>query len=195
MEQEKRSFDIDGLEVRQDGDAPPVIRGHAAVFNSLSEPIMGMFREQIAPGAFQKTLRKPDVRALFNHDPNYILGRARGHKVDTLRLREDDKGLAIEIDPPDTQPARDLMVSIKRGDISQMSFAFSVVSEDWEMTEGQLDTRTLKEVALHDVSPVTYPAYRKTDVAVRSYQSWLDECGNADAEAVEIANRAREIEI
>lgn len=164
---ETRNFDLDGLDVRRAADKPPVIRGHAAVFNSLSEPIMGMFRERIEPGAFQKSLKTADVRALINHDANFVLGRQRGVQKDTLRVAEDDKGLAIEIDPPDTQAARDLMVSIERGDITQMSFAFRTIRDSWAVEDGE-DIRTLHEVELHDVSPVTFPAYLKTDVAVRS---------------------------
>jgi hypothetical protein len=86
-------------------------------------------------------------------------------------MKEDDQGLAIEIDPPDTQAARDLMVSIERGDISQMSFGFRVKGEEWEFNDGEdPDIRTLTEVQLFDVSPVTYPAYTQTDVGVRSLE-------------------------
>lgn len=162
---ERRTSILD-LEIRAaDGDAPPVIFGYAAVFNQLSENLGG-FRERIAPGAFTKAL-SDDVRALFNHDPNIVLGRTRSK---TLRLSEDKKGLAIEIDPPSTPAALALMESMRRGDVTQMSFGFQTVKDSWEVVDGE-PVRTLIEARLFDVSPVTYPAYPQTEVALRS----LDE--------------------
>jgi len=163
---ERRSFPVTELRVSKKGEISK-IKGHAAVFNKLSEDLGG-FREQITPGAFARTIKHSDIRALFNHDPNYILGR---NKSGTLTLAEDNEGLAIEIDPPDTSFARDLMVSIDRGDITQMSFAFQVhgeKGEEWDASDPKKVIRTLKEVDLFDVSPVTYPAYPQTDVKVRS---------------------------
>jgi len=143
--------------------------GHAAVFNEVTE-IGGWFREQVEPGAFRSSIRKDDVRALFNHDENYVLGRNR---AGTLALSEDSKGLKVTINPPDTQFARDLAVSIERGDINQMSFAFQVLEEEWIRGEKkELDLRKIKKVRLFDVSPVTFPAYDGTDIAIRSMDSW-----------------------
>jgi len=174
MKIERRTYALDNFKVerRAEGDDPPKIIGHAALFNSLSEEIYG-FREQIAPGAFKNAVKEDDVRALFNHDPNIVLGRTG---PGTLRLSEDSKGLAIEIDPPDTQQARDLMVSIERGDVSQMSFGFRVTSEEWEFKDGkEPDIRTLTEVQLFDVSPVTFPAYTDTDVSLRAMRDLHSE--------------------
>jgi HK97 family phage prohead protease len=140
------------------------IAGHAAVFNSLSEEIWG-FREKIAPGAFAGALGKSDIRALLNHDPNYVLGRTSNG---TVRAWEDDDGLAVEIVPPSTRWADDLLVSIGRGDISQMSFAFRVAEDKWETVDG-VDQRTILSFdEIFDVSPVTYPAYPETDVSLRA---------------------------
>src|SRR5262249_28158590 len=142
------------------------------VFNTLSEDLGG-FREQIAPGAFLEALEKDDVRALFNHDPNFVLGRTASK---TCRLSEDQRGLAFECDLPDTQMVRDLaMAPISRGDISQMAFQFSVRpnGQDWAKDDEGRVVRTLKKVRLFDVSPVTYPAYPATDVAVRELRSFL----------------------
>jgi len=165
-ELEKRSYHV---EMRvEDGDEPK-ITGHAAVFNKLSVDLAG-FREKVAPGAFIESIEKSDIRALWNHNPDYVLGRK---KSGTLQLEEDKKGLAIAISPPDTQWARDLMETIKRGDVDQMSFAFKVVKDSWDES-GKETIRTLEEVDLFDVSPVTYPAYPQTDVKVRSF---LEEAG------------------
>ena len=144
------------------------MRGHAAGFNCETD--LGWFRERIAPGAFTESIGKDDVRALFNHDENFILGR---NTAGTLTMREDERGLYVEIDPPDTQVARDLVTSIERGDISQMSFGFQTIKDSWETEENAAkDLRTLEKVKLWDVSPVTFPAYQETDVAVRSHDCW-----------------------
>jgi len=162
-DREYRTYNA-SIEIRADeGQEVRKIKGHAAVFNEIAgDPLM--FLEQIAPGAFSDSIGKDDVRALWNHNPDYVLGR---NKAGTLSLSEDDRGLAIEINPPDTQWARDLMHSIDRGDVSQMSFGFRVLDQAWEVRDG-IDIRTLKKVELWDVSPVTFPFYEGTDVALRS---------------------------
>lgn len=168
-DKELRSFALNEFRVDSENDKPKMY-GHAAMFNSLSGDLGG-FREQIAPGAFAKSLKSDDIRALFNHDSNIVLGR---NTAGTLRLKEDKNGLAIEIDPPDTQAARDLMVSMQRGDINQMSFGFRTITDKWEKRDGEW-LRTLEEVELFDVSPVTYPAYAATDIAVRSMQKAIKQ--------------------
>ena len=173
MKNLERRYIVAEMKVEKRADEPPRIRGHAALFNSLSEDLGG-FREQIAPGAFTEAITKDDVRALWNHNPDHILGR---NISKTLILSEDSRGLAIEIVPPDTQLARDLMTSIERGDVSQMSFAFSVKpnGQNWGKDDEGRVVRTLTNVRLYDVSPVTYPAYAQTDVGVRSMQAWQQE--------------------
>lgn len=144
----------------------PAIEGYASVFESWSEELGGNspFRERVVKGAFEETIQKDDIRALFNHDPNYVLGR---NVAETLTLEEDDKGLKVRIIPPDTQWAKDLLVSIKRGDITQMSFGFTVILDRWSY-EDNIDVRELLKVKLFDVSPVTFPAYSQTECGVRS---------------------------
>jgi hypothetical protein len=161
MEKEIRCFDV---ELRVTEGEKPHIQGHAAVFNQWSEDLGG-FREKIRPGAFKKTLKEADVRALFNHDANYVLGR---NKSGTLTLSEDDTGLAIDIDPPDTTWANDLKVSMQRGDVNQMSFGFQTVKDEWNNEDKTNIERELVEVKLFDVSVVTYPAYPQTNAQVRS---------------------------
>lgn len=165
---EVRYTTLERLTAEKREDGSPVIRGHAAVFNRWAD-IGGWFKEKIRPGAFKKTIKEADVRALLNHDSNYVLGR---NKAGTLRLSEDKKGLAVEIDPPDNQWADDLMVSMKRGDIDQMSFGFDSVKEEWD---SDLQERELVEVRLFDVSVVTFPAYDQTDASVRSIIAMPDE--------------------
>jgi hypothetical protein len=157
---EYRSF---SCEVRsEEEEKKEKIVGYAAIFNSMSEELGG-FYEIIKPGAFKDSL-KNDVRALLNHDPNFVLGRT---KSGTLRLKEDQKGLYVEIDVPETSWAKDLLTSIKRGDINQMSFGFRVIEDDWSEKDGKL-IRTLKKVDLFDVSIVTFPAYPQTEAQVRA---------------------------
>jgi uncharacterized protein len=141
--------------------ALPMLRGHAAVFNDLSVDLGG-FREKIAPGAFAGTLND-DVRALWNHNWDVLFGRTTSG---TLRLAEDKIGLATEIDPPDTQGARDLLALVERRDVTQMSFGFSTIKDMWEKTPAGDVVRTLLEVKLYDVSGVAAPAYPQTDLEV-----------------------------
>jgi uncharacterized protein len=151
----------------------PMIVGYGAVFNKRSLPMgwFGDFREEVARHAFDKTLAtNPDMRCLFNHDSNYILGRT---KAGTLRVTTDDHGLRFENDPPETQFARDLQESIKRGDVSQCSFGFYIVADEWSEDADHNLIRTLTEISLQDgdVSPVVYPAYPDTEVDLRSREA------------------------
>lgn len=193
-EREYRTFTLDRIGVEQrEETAKPKIVGHAAVFDTVDGN--DWFQEKISRGAFKNSIETDDIRALFNHDPNYVLGRNRSG---TLALREDDKGLLVEIDPPDTQAARDLLVSIGRGDISQMSFGFEILKESREIGEGkEPDLYTLEEVRLWDVSPVTFPFYKATDVTVHSRQAW-SEAQRAAAQTFEakgwrVSNRRRRL--
>ena len=164
-----------GLAVEQRRtSAPPTLRGYAAVFDSETD-IGGFWREKIARGAFADAITKAsaDVHALFNHDPNLVLGRM---KAGTLRLAEDERGLTVEIDPPDTQDARDLIAKISRGDIDQMSFAFTMRGGVQSWDDGQNPPlRTIEKVGeLYDVSVVTRGAYPTTEVGVRSLEAWRE---------------------
>lgn len=173
---ELRSVDQAELRVEEREDKQPVIKGYAIVYNKLSEDLGG-FREQVAPGACTRAIKEDDIRAAFNHDSNYILGR---NKAGTLKLSEDDKGVMFEINPlPDTQWCRDLQVSINRGDINQCSFKFSVIKDAWE--DKKMPVRTLQDVRLFDVSIVTYPAYPQTSVKVRDYINALSNPDDQDA--------------
>lgn len=157
-----------------------MIAGYAAVFNSAAD-IGGSFREIVAPGAFTNTLRDADVRAYFDHDRGRILGRT---KAGTLRLSEDERGLAVEIDLPATTDGADLEVLLARGDIDGMSFGFRVRHDEWDETTTP-PTRTIHEVQLREVSVVSEPAYGDTSIALRALED-----GRAARKEVEIARRA-----
>jgi HK97 family phage prohead protease len=168
-------FPLDELEWRDSGDPEKAnettLRGHAAVFNRLSDDLGG-FRELLEPGAFRAALRKqPDVRLLFNHDPNQVLARTASG---TLELREDKTGLHVfaRVDRNDADVEK-LRVKMQRGDIDQMSFAFTLGEggDDWAVTDDGAVVRTIRADGvneLFDTSVVTYPAYPQTDVNMRS---------------------------
>jgi HK97 family phage prohead protease len=145
------------FEVRSVGNSFQV-EGYAAKWGTRSQDLGG-FVETISAGASAASLAAGvDTRALFNHDANLILGR-RG--AGTLRVSEDSTGIPYQIDMPDTSYARDLVISIERGDVDQSSFGFRTVEDDWT-NEGRSLLRTLVQFELLDVSPVTYPAYLDT---------------------------------
>jgi HK97 family phage prohead protease len=161
------------VRAEQQGEQPTRIIGYGSVFNSRSEPLWG-FREIIKPGAFDDVLGD-DVRGLFNHDPNFILGRSSSG---TLTVGVDDKGLRYDINAPDTQTIRDLVLApMLRGDINQSSFAFRVArdGEHWFEDEEGIVIREISRFSrLFDVSPVTYPAYQEADSGVRSMKAWQE---------------------
>ena len=147
---------VTSLEMREVGDGM-TFTGYAAIWNSPSEPLP--FREKIAPGAFTRSLRaRNDIKLLWNHDSGQVLGSTR---AGTLRLEQTDRGLLATADLPETQLGRDAAYLIKRGDIDSMSFGFSVPAggDEWN-SEGT--ERTLKQVRLHEVSIVAFPAYSET---------------------------------
>jgi uncharacterized protein len=172
------------------------LEGYAAVFDSWSEDL-GFFREKIQKGAFANALKNSDCRALINHQPGQLLGRQSAR---TLRLSEDDKGLFMSVDLPDTQYARDLKVSVERGDITQQSFGFCVKTDVWvEDRETGKTERTIMEVdELFDVSPVTFPAYADTTVAKRSleqYRNAESRPGNFNDDQAGVENEFDDLQI
>lgn len=176
-------------ELRIDDSLDGKIVGHASVFDSWSETLGGIFpfKEIVRKGTFTETIKFDDIRALFNHDPNFVLGR---NKAGTLELEEDEIGLRVVITPPDTSWANDLIKNLRRGDISQMSIGFIVLEDTWGTQDG-IDIREIKKVQLFDVSIVTYPAYTQTDVGVRAMESYKNYKSKLD-EAQNAAKRAKE---
>jgi hypothetical protein len=147
-------------------DEDPRITGYAAVFNTASED-QGGWTEIIDPTAFDNVLASnPDVRALWNHNPDHVLGRTT---AGTLQLSCDATGLAYVVTPPATSLAKDLMVSMRRKDVTQSSFAFICKRDQWtDNQDGTVTRKILEFDSLLDVSPVTYPAYTAATSGVRN---------------------------
>lgn len=154
---ERRAFP---LEIRAARGNPRRLEGYVATFGS--ETRIGDFIESIAPGAFRQTLAEGrDVLALVDHDPSRVLGRTRSG---SLRLQEDTRGLAFEIDLPDTTLARDTLALAERGDIGGASFGFRARDEKWSGNR-----RELRAVDLLEISIVqSWPAYADTTVEARA---------------------------
>jgi HK97 family phage prohead protease len=168
MPTEKRST-MSPVELRADGDGPPRIVGYAAKYYRADDPtteyrLFGNAVERIAPGAFDDAIKGDDIRGLFNHNADHLLGRT---KSGTLKVSSDDVGLRYEIQPADTNVYRDVVEHLKRGDVDGSSFQFSTVSDEWRM-DGDMEVRTLKKVKLYDVGPVVFPAYEAATSGVRS---------------------------
>jgi len=175
MTEVERRFLAEGLEVRggKDGGGR-TLTGYAAVFDSRSENL-GHFVEVIKPGAFDRAMKEGhDVRALVNHDSGMILGRTTSG---TLRLSVDERGLRYEVDLPDTTAGRDIAESVRRGDINGSSFGFRVAKggEAWSKGDDKVALRSVTDLELLDVSPVTYPAYSATQVSFRALERAKEE--------------------
>lgn len=173
------------LESRDNSGKPKsVLSGYAAVFyrdgDVSTEFRSGQVIERMMPSAFDAMLsEKHDVRALWNHNPEHVLGRS---KAGTLRLSTDAIGLRYEIDLPDTQAARDLATSVTRGDVDGSSFAFQVRKlpngDPGHSIKKHPDgsyVRSVQSVNLLDISPVTYPAYAGTSASMRDLEAAVAE--------------------
>jgi len=144
------------FEVRE-GENGMTFEGYAAVFNTPSEPLP--FIERIAPGAFKRSIEaRNDIKLLWNHDTGTVLGSSR---AGTLSLIEDERGLKVRADLPNTTAGRDAAELLRRGDVDSMSFGFSVPTggDEWNSDGSE---RTLRSVRLHEVSIVAFPAYTST---------------------------------
>jgi uncharacterized protein len=154
------------LELRE-GDKGQVFTGYAFRYMALSENLGG-FVERIAPGSATKTIQEQDLRALFNHDPNNLLGRMG---AGTLRVQDEDEGARYFVDKPDTTLGRDLATLVKRGDIYGSSFTFQVVGSSgvkWSKTAQGFPLREVRQMRMRDLGPVTFPAYSAATVSLRS---------------------------
>ena len=156
------------FEITRDEQTPDerVIEGYFALYESETELWAGSY-EIISKGAFENTIQKNDIRALWNHNTQYVLGR---NKNGSLQLKADDKGLFASIKLPNTQYAEDLYSLVQRGDIDQASFGFNILDEELEeLANGGYRWR-IKDIDLHEISVVTFPAYENTSVQAREQQ-------------------------
>lgn len=193
------------VETREDGGR--VIAGYGAVFYSPEDrgteyQLFPDLWERIAPTAFNRALdERQDVRGLFNHDTNQVLGRTA---AGTMRLTADQRGLRYEIDSPDTQTGRDTATVIRRGDVTGSSFSFRVRGQSFEDRDDGVTIRTITDVDLYDLGPVVFPAYEATTTGLRSgdaadalvaRDAWRAEQAARRREAEAVAVRARILEI
>ena len=192
MKQEKRTF-TGTVNYREDGEGmPKEIGGIAAVINSVTD--LGYFEEVIMAGAFDNALNKDyDIRCLFNHEAELILGRT---KANTCKVFVNADGNLEYTWVPDYENPTHMSVvrSIMRGDITQSSFAFTIKEQNWsESTKyGTMGKRTIKVIEdLYDVSPVTYPAYEETEADARSIAQLRDQ--ELEIEAAKRSNASADI--
>jgi HK97 family phage prohead protease len=166
----ERRFFSEVVELREEGE-DQYFEGYAARFNSVTD--LGYFTEEIMPGAFDSVMND-DVRGLFNHDPDVVLGRT---KSGTMQIVVDERGAKYKIKYNSKDPDHvRVMEKVKRGDVSQSSFAFSIESENIVRKEdAKVHRQITKLKRWYDVAPVTYPAYSDTTVAARSIDKLTKE--------------------
>ncbi|WP_010293542.1 HK97 family phage prohead protease [Clostridium senegalense] len=180
------------LEVRskEENSEQKTIEGYVAKYNAESQILRDWwgdeFVEVIADGAFDNAIRNNTIKALYNHNTDYVLGST---KSQTLRLESDNIGLRFEIDLPNTQVGNDLYESVKRGDIDGNSFGFRVLNDKWSEIEKygkKIMKRTLLEVELFEISPTPFPAYEDTEVDCRSLEKFKMKTGSSEEEKKKI---------
>src|SRR5690625_1665823 len=184
-----RSIDVDLQTRAVEETDEKVIEGYFAVFNSETELFPGAY-EEISPGAFDNTLSN-DIRALVNHDTQYVLGR---NKSNTLDLKVDSRGLwgSIKINEKDTD-AMNLYERVRRGDVDQCSFGFNILDESTEYRDDGTVKWTINEVDLHEISVVTFPAYGDTSVQARMKQKEQIEQRKLDKKKSELKERLNSV--
>ena len=181
----------------RDDDKPRIVGLGAVYYDGTPETEYELWTggvERILPGAFTRAVKEDDVRGLFNHDSNLVLGR---NSAGTMLLADAAEGLAYDITVPDTQIGRDLAESIRRGDVTGSSFSFIVTDETWSKEDG-VEIREIKGVQLFDTGPVTFPAYEATTAGVRSADALADARASHDAwqkKTTDRSRRARAIDI
>ena len=184
---QRRSYNFE-VRADQDDQGGSIITGRPIVYDSMTD--LGWFNEIIERGALKNT-NLQDVRFLVNHDTSKIpLARSRkNNKNSTMQLTVDDEGMAIRVtlDTENNADARSLYSAVQRGDISGMSFMFSINDEEWQDLQSDHPTRRIKEIGtVVEVSAVTFPAYEQTEISTRCKEA-LDSA----RKAVETARERR----
>ena len=176
------------LKTRADDGGEKVIEGYFAVFNTETELWRGAY-EEISPGAFDNTMSN-DIRALINHDTRLVLGR--NNKSGSLDLKVDSRGLwgSVKINPEDTD-AINLYSRVKRGDVDQCSFGFNILNEETDFREDGTVKWILKEIDLHEVSVVTFPAYAETGVQARKNEVKQHEERKLEQKKIQLRERLK----
>lgn len=164
--EERKAFFPSGLAVRAEDDGSKYIEGYFVVYNQETELWPGWF-EQIAAGALDDAIRDNDIRCLFNHNSDHVMGRK---SAKTLELRSDNYGLwgKVKINENDTM-ANDVYARVARGDISGCSFGFYPADEDYSI-ENDIWHWTVKRADVFEISICTFPAYPQTEIQARKKQ-------------------------
>lgn len=203
------------LEQREEGESQHIVGLGAVTYDGTANTEYELWEggpvERIMPGAFKRAIKEDDVRGLFNHNPDHLLGRT---SAGTMKLKTDKAGLNYDITPPESPVGDQVRESIRRGDLSGSSFSFHVTDERWKKVDDR-EIREIRGVRLFDVGPVTFPAYEATTTGVRcegdmtevraSHASWkageaLDdeiaaEEDAAEEEAAADAERQRQVDL
>jgi len=163
------------IEVRSADDGKTFLTGYSPVYNRLSRN-MGGHVEIVEPPAGSRSIANDDIYALFNHNPEAVLGRNR---AETLKLSVDDKGIHYEISTPNTTLGRDLIELHERGDITGSSFGFRNPIVEWRTTDEGFPLRALQDFGIRDLGPVTFPAFLDANADVERRSHAMTELGNA----------------
>jgi HK97 family phage prohead protease len=175
------------IEFREEGEEK-YFEGTGIVFNSTTD--MGWYTEEVAPEALDEVMND-DVRGLFNHDQNIVLGRT---KSGTMALSKDSSSAKFKIKYNESDPDHvRVYQKVKRGDVSGCSFAFNVKDDEWSTRNGKDHRRILRLKEWYDIGPVTYPAYESTTVAARSFKNVRGEDYKKDLAEMELQKTKRQL--
>lgn len=185
------------VELRAKGESEQesrTIEGYAVKWEKLSETLgyYRRFKEKIAKNAFDETLKNDSQRALWNHDTNYLLGNTTSN---TLRLSTDEIGLRFEMDLPNNTWGSDVLESVKRKDVTGVSFGFAVKGEEWDESDEDQIIRTITKAKLYEISPTPFPAYPDSEVSSRSIDEAYKSFENAKKDTFFIENKRKLLDL